>query len=316
VILRRFALQAMATRFELVLEGRSEASLLAIAEEAFDEIRLGEACWSLFRRGSLLAKVNREAASRPVRLDEATWGLLELSLELSRASNGAFDPTLAPLMRAHGFHEREGAPGEPRWGAEHVHLDAGARTVRFDLEGIELDLGGIAKGFALDLAAQVLREHGVERALLHGGTSSVVAIGAPPDREGWEVALSPEEGAPRAVLRDGALAVSASHGREVEEDGASLGHVLDPASGDSARGALAAAVLAPSAGVADGWSTAVLAAGGRALELPPECQARVRLDRPDARWTPLASGERAQADSRFQLPYTTLESDVFRGALV
>lgn len=306
----------MATRFELVLEGERESSLRAIAEDAFDELRQGEESWSLFRRGSLLAKVNREAAHRPVRLDEATWTLLSLALELSRASGGAFDPTVAPLMRAYGFHEREGAAGEPRWGMQHVHLDEGARTVRFDAPGIELDLGGIAKGYALDLAAEVLRGHGVRRALLHGGTSSVVAIGAPPDRAGWEVALSPEEGAPRAVLRDGALAVSATRGREVEREGVTLGHVLDPASGDSARGTLAAAVLAPSAGIADGWSTAVLAAGERALDLPAECSALVRLDRPAVRWRPLATGERAPADSRFLFPNTTFESDVSRGALV
>ncbi len=286
----------MATRFELVLEGEHESSLGAIAAEALDEIRLGEESWSLFCPGSLLAGVNREAARRPVRLDEPTFELLSIALGVSRESGGAFDPTVAPLMRSLGFHERGPVAGEPRWGAEHVHLDPATRTVRFDLEGIELDLGGIAKGYALDLAAEVLREHGVARALLHGGTSSVVAIGAPLGQPGWQVALAEEPDAPRAQLRDAALATSAPHGRTVEREGRKLGHVLDPAAGASACGAMVVAVIAPRAVDADAWSTALLAAGERDLDLPAEVTA---LRRFDSTWT--TSGATSPPDSCFSL---------------
>lgn len=284
----------MATRFELVLEGEDESSLGAIAEQAFDEIRCGEESWSLFRPGSLLAGVNREAASRPVRLDEPTFELLSTALIIARASGGAFDPTVAPLMRSLGFHDRGEIEAEPRWGADHVHLDPATRSVRFDLEGIELDLGGIAKGYALDLAAEVLREHGIVRALLHGGTSSVVAIGAPPGQPGWLVALAEELDAPRARLRDAALATSAPQSRTVERDGRRFGHVLDPAAGESACGASVVAVIAPRAVDADAWSTALLAAGGRDLDLPART---VALRRFDPSWS--SSGDDGPPDSCF-----------------
>ena len=93
----------MATRFELVLEGDSEAVLGAVAEEALDELRFAEEAWSLFRPGSLLSRVNREAAERPVSLDEVTFELLREALLVSRISRGAFDPTVATLMHNHGF---------------------------------------------------------------------------------------------------------------------------------------------------------------------------------------------------------------------
>ena len=282
-MIKRFATHAMATRFELVLEGDSEVVLIAVAEEALEEIRLAEEAWSLFRPGSLLSKVNREAARRPVSLDEATFSLFREALEVSRSSGGAFDPTVAPLMRVHGFHP--GAPGEtPRWGAEKVLLDEASRSVRFTEPGVALDLGGIAKGYALDLAAELLREHGIERALLHGGTSSVIALGAPPDQAGWRVALGPESEAPVAVLRDAALAVSAPHGRTVLIEGEPRGHVLDPESGEPARGVRLAAVIALAAGLADALSTALCAGGGREPKLPPDVQTLIDLEGESDSW--------------------------------
>jgi FAD:protein FMN transferase len=283
-VIHRYATSAMATRFELVLEGEDVSSLGAIAEQVFEEIRVCEESWSLFREGSLLSLVNREAAFRPVSLDEVTFQLLSTALEISRASVGFFDPTVAPLMRKLGLHSGR-TTEEPRWGAGHVHLDSEARTVRFDTQGIALDLGGIAKGFALDLAADELRDSGVSCALLHGGTSSVVAIGSPPDLPGWQVALSPEPEAPRVRLEDTALAVSAPHGRTVVEGKNIRGHILDPRSGEAARGALLAAVIARNAAVADAWSTALVAAGEHELELPSGVAALRRFDSPGDSWS-------------------------------
>ncbi len=273
------AARAMATRFELVLAGEDERSLRAAGEEALREIEAQERALSLFQVSSLLSHVHRSAGREWVRLEAVTWELFCVCGAVYGARGGAFDPCVGGRMRELGFHlvggfggtttkdteggrghgeEKQGErKGELRnWG--HVALDAGRRAVRLDDPCVRLDFGGVAKGHALDLAGRVLREAGVGMAFLQGGTSSVLAIGAPPGREGWVVALGGASGAPRVVLRDRALGVSARHGR-VLKDGTA--HVLDPRTGRSARGPTYAAVVASSAALADAWSTALLVAG-------------------------------------------------------
>ena len=271
----RLATQAMGTRFELVLPARDTGGdavrLRAAGEEALAEIDEVDRRLSLFRRDSLLAHVNRSASSRPVRLDSDTFELLRLCEHVHRASGGAFDPTIAPLMRAHGLHdgsspvpllEPREARGHVGWGS--VLLDSAGPSVRF-ARPTWIDLGGVAKGHGLDLAARALVEAGVERALLHGGTSTVLALGAPPDEEAWTVAVGSGSEAPLAHLRDACLSVSAPNGREVLVDGRRITHVLDPLSGAPAnRGVRTAAVAAPrscGAALTDAWSTALLVVG-------------------------------------------------------
>jgi len=248
----RLALAAMGTRFELVLPGLDETRERAAGEAALDEVALWDARLSLFARDSLLAHVNREAGQRAVRVDPQTFALLETCARVFAESGGAFDAALGGAMAAAGFRgeaAREEARADVGFAA--VELDREAHSVRFTAPGVQLDLGGIAKGFALDRAGELLREAGLETALLHGGTSTVLALGAPPGGEGWRVALDEAPGAPRAVLRDRALSVSAQHGRR---NARGEGHVL------GARLARAA-VQAPDATLADAWSTALLVLG-------------------------------------------------------
>ncbi len=263
----------MGTRFEAVLAGEEEGRLRAAGEEALETIEEEDLRWSLFRRGSLLTRINARAGDVSVRLDEDAFDLLETCRAIHRGSEGAFDPTVAPLMRSLGFHEGFPASEDSPVGMDAVDLDAGSRTVRFLRRGIALDLGAIGKGHALDLAAARLREAGIRCALLHGGTSSAVAIGAPPGREGWRIGIRGEEGGePRLFveLRDVSLSVSAPHGRTLLRDGERLGHVLDPRSGRPDVRARAAAALSPSARLADGWSTALLVLGERPPRTPDD----------------------------------------------
>jgi thiamine biosynthesis lipoprotein len=143
-------------------------------------------------------------------------------------------------------------------------LDGGRQTVRLTRVGARLDLGGIAKGKALDLAAEVLREQGVGCALLHGGTSSVVAIGAPRGCAGWRVALEGGAEAPCVWLADEALAVSCNRGRR----NAAGGHILDPQRMAPTTDGAVVAIVAARASTADAWATAICAAGSRVLDLP------------------------------------------------
>jgi FAD:protein FMN transferase len=260
------AIQAMGTRFELVLPGLDPVRERAAGEAALDAIAEWDARLSLFRRDSLIALVNREAAERAVALDAETFALLELCARVWRESGGAFDAALGRHMARHGFRAQDAAASEP-CGFEAVELDRAACTIRFHSPGAQLDLGGIAKGFALDRAADELRAAGIDQALVHGGTSTVIGLGAPPDQEGWRIALDRGPNAPLAVLRDAALSVSAQHGRRNERG---EGHVLDPRSGAPVERNDVAAVIAPSGSLADPWSTALLVAG----ELPGSAAAQ------------------------------------------
>ncbi|MDP6408602.1 MAG: FAD:protein FMN transferase [Planctomycetota bacterium] len=252
----------MATRFELVLDGEDEGRLRAVGELALETIAECERTISPFLSASLIARVNARAGKGWVEVDADTFTLLETAQAVRRESLGAFDVTVAPVMEALGFRERataDLAAARGAVGGDALLLDRERSAVRFAREDLSLDVGGVGKGHALELAREVLCEHGIERALLHGGTSTVVALGAPPAAEAWSVALGPEPDAPLAHLRDAALSVSASHGRTVPAtDGtAGRGHIVDPHTGRPLAGGIAAAVIDTDARRADARSTAL-----------------------------------------------------------
>ena len=157
-------------------------------------------------------------------------------------------------------------------GVRHLRLDPAGRRISFATPGLALDLGAIGKGYALDRAAEVLRESGVESALLHAGTSTVLALEPPRGREAWGVALRhPATGGSVAtveLVRE-ALSVSAPHGRVAGEGEERRGHVLDPRTGNPSSAAQLAAVVHPDAVAADAWSTARLVDVAAGLEGPP-----------------------------------------------
>ncbi len=258
----RLATEAMGTRFELVLDGKDEFFLRAVGEEAIQEIQEHHRRLSVFERGSLLSQVNAKAPHRPVPVDDDLFDLLKLCQSLWKETQGAFDPAVGHLMKAWGFRDKPVDTSQRagwKGGFGSVILDETARTVQYDHPDTALDFGGVAKGWALDQASRLMRESGVERALIHGGTSSAVAIGAPPGFEGWRVEIPSHRTGVAAIhcdLCDQALAVSSPSGRIATVDGESVGHVIDPRQGRPVHGMLVAAVVAGSATAADAWSTA------------------------------------------------------------
>jgi thiamine biosynthesis lipoprotein len=265
------ARNAMATRFEFVLHGTNAAALRAAAEEALDEVERLENLLSLYRPHTDIARANAGAAQGPIRVAPEVFHLLQRAFALSRATEGAFDITAAPLIRAWGFvggtgarpTNEELAMARSAVGSAGVVLDEAEFTVRFQRPGVQLDLGSIGKGYALDRAAELLREAGVTSALLHGGTSTVVGIGAPPDGEGWRIALPNGES---VSLRDESLSVSATWGKSFRNGGTTYGHVIDPRTGEPVTGERMAAVVVPSATDSDALSTALLVLGDSAIE--------------------------------------------------
>jgi FAD:protein FMN transferase len=267
-------LEAMATRFELLLGGDDPARLRAAGEEALREIERVEGLLSRYRPSTAIAAINAAAGGEPVRVDPRVLALLRRCAELARLTDGAFDITIGPLLRAWGFVGGSGAAPDAKAvararglvGIDQVELDDAASTVRLARAGMALDLGAVGKGYAIDCAIAVLEEQGVPRGLLHGGTSSVHVIGHVSAGAPWRVAWRAPGGPDRLrtlTAAQPALSVSAPHGKAFILDGRVMGHVLDPRTGEPAGQAASACVVGPSSTVCDALSTALLVSGAR-----------------------------------------------------
>lgn len=276
----RLSRRAMACRFEIVLPGKPSPQAVQSAVDALDLVGQLEEQLSVFRSTSRLSELNRRAASEPVPVDGDLFELLQQALALSKATEGAFDITSTPLWRLWGFAQGKGrVPGEEELaeavglvGSHLVELDAARRTVRFLRPGVELNLGAIGKGYALDRCAERLVAAGVDRFLLSGGYSSMLAKGGrcpgnsrgvPGD--GWTVGLRhplrPELRVAEIDLQDEALGTSAASFQFIRQQGRRLGHVLDPRTGRPSERVLSATVVAPGAALADALSTAFAVMG-------------------------------------------------------
>lgn len=276
------AREAMRTRFEIVLEGQGAdpADLRAAGEEALEEIERVEQWLSAYRTDAVFYAINTRAAVESVPVSPTILALLYRARELSDRTEGAFDLTVGPLLRVWGLGggtaggriptEAEIESAREIVGmARVVALDGDAGTVAFNRTGVRLDPGAIGKGYALERAADLLRDAGIRRALLHGGTSTVCAIGS-----GWRVALQHPTRADAhlavVTLNDTALSVSAVHGKIFHAQGRTFGHVIDPRDGRPVDNTLLAAVVAPSAADTDALSTALLVLGVAGIPLLTE----------------------------------------------
>jgi FAD:protein FMN transferase len=277
------ALQAMATRFELVLNGDSP-SLRAAGEEALGEISRIESMLSLYKPTSEVANLNALAAEQPIRVSAGMFELLERAVALSRETNGAFDITIAPLVRCWGFMRGQGSiPSDAdiqeargNVGSHLIELNAAERAVRFTRAGVMLDFGAFGKGYA-----------GSRFGLLHGGTSTVLGIGRNENNIPWRVAvtgaLPKEEVLWTLDLVETSLSVSAVWGKSFASQGRTFGHILDARTGQPSDRAELAAVNVPSAADSDALSTALLVEG-------PAGFATLATTRPEARALVFAGG--------------------------
>jgi FAD:protein FMN transferase len=286
----RLATHAMATRFELVLQGPDPIALRSAGEEAIREINRIGSRFSFYDPKSELSRVNSQASRKPIPVAGDLFELLQLCSEIYRQSDGYFDPTVGPLMRLWSFGPDSTELPSPdnirevlqQTGWDKVELNDADQTVRFLEKGVLLDLGGIAKGWALDEAAFLLHHSGVAAGLLHGGTSSIRAIGVLPSDHDWHIGIEDPYTAEPAwfethSLTDSALSVSAIAGKQITVDHIEYGHILDPKTGNAGSGPLVAVTSSPSAAVADAWSTAVLAFGEQSTPLSLDSSIRAWL---------------------------------------
>jgi thiamine biosynthesis lipoprotein len=270
---------AMGSYFEIRLGVRVPGAV-DLASRALDLIDDLEAQLTVYSDESEVSRLNAKAHLGPVAVERGLFGLLERALKLSKLTGGAYDVTSGALSQAWGFVRGPRRVPDPetladaraRTGWQHLRLDPETATVGFDREGIRINLGSIGKGYAIDRAVQVIRRHWFPTsALIHGGQSSLFALGSPPGRFGgrWEIAvrnpLRPETPLGVLRLRDRGLGTSGSAFQQFIEGGRAYGHILDPRTGEPAAGGPASVtVLAPTAADADALSTAFYLLGPEA----------------------------------------------------
>lgn len=298
----RLSHRAMATTFELLLPFNTPHAV-ELNEPLFDLLDRLEAQLTVYRDSSEVANLNRLAPHAAVVVEERLFALLQLAAHLTAETDGAFDVAVGALVKAWGFFrgprrvpsEAERAAALACTGMRQVVLTPEQRSVRYLRPGVEINLGSIGKGYAVDRLAELLRDtYKIPSFLLHGGHSSVYAKGTPDgDPRGWAVGLkhpwdeNRRLGLGQVWLRNRALGTSAATFRHLEYNGRKLGHNLDPHSGWPAEGLASATVLAPTAAEADALATAFFILGvdkTRAYcETHPGIGAVLLPDEPDAR---------------------------------
>jgi thiamine biosynthesis lipoprotein len=264
----------MGTIFTIDLYVADQATAEQDMDLAFEEIDRLEALLSNYRPSSELSRISREAASAPVVTDPETFRFLERSLYWSRVSNGAFDITVGPLLRAWGFFFHKGRiPSQAElnavrnkigWG--HIALDPETRTVSFtNHQPMELDPGSIGKGFAVDSVVKLLRQQGVTSAFISAGGSTLYAIGTIPGTAGWPVDIPdpriPGKTATSILLKDTSLSTGACTEKFFIKNGHRYCHIFDPRSMRPVEGMLQTTVIDPSATDSDALSTVVFVLG-------------------------------------------------------
>jgi FAD:protein FMN transferase len=262
---------AMGTAIHVELWADDARAGEAAVQAVFDEMHRVDRAWSPHKAGSELGRINREAGRRAVPLSEEGFALIERALAFSALTDGAFDISYAAVGRLYDYREGRRpdaatlAAAQALVGWQGLELDRRNHTLRFAREGMCIDLGGFAKGHAVDNAAALLARRGVRHAYISAGGDSRV-IG---DRRGrpWGLAIRNPRGAPGdhvAVLPLEDTAVSTSGDYErcfVEPDGRRVHHLIDPASGTSASRARSVTVLASEGLACEALSKAIFVRG-------------------------------------------------------
>jgi thiamine biosynthesis lipoprotein len=268
----RLAARAMACEFSVVMNPGPPEQVM-VASSALDGLDVLEQQMSAYRPDSELSKINRRAHAEPATVEPQLFELLLLAREISRFTDGAFDPTSGPLIALWRDCRQAGRiPAQTelaacleRTGIEHVEFDEKLCTVRFHRPNMEFNLGAIGKGYALDRGGAVLKQQGLDNWLYHGGHSSILAAGCHNGHDGWPVGIGnplfTSERFGTLLLRDRAMSTSGSNIQFFRHDGRRYGHILDPRTGWPAEELLSVTVVAPTAAEADALSTAFFVLG-------------------------------------------------------
>jgi len=256
----------------MVVYAPDEAAARRSCEAAFDRIAYLEDVMSDYRPTSELMRLSSRAGGVVVPVSNEMLFVLARSQELARRSGGAFDVTVGAVVKLWRKARKAGAmpphdeleAARKLVGWRKVHIDVNAKKVRLDTPGMQLDLGGIAKGYACDEAIRVLKEHRISSALVEMG-GDIVVSGPPPGKKGWEidVANATDPAKKQITLANGAVSSSGDTEQYVEIGGMRYSHIVDPRTGLGLTDMIAVTVVAPNGITSDGLSTAVSVLGER-----------------------------------------------------
>ena len=269
--------RVMACEFQVLLNADQYSRGPDLAIDALNLTELLESQLSVYRNDSEISQLNQSAFNNFINVDSSLFALLQLAITISAETEGAFDIATGALTNVWGFRDRVGRfPHEqeildvlPHVGFHHVTLKDNPCRVRFDRQHLQLNLGSIGKGYALDRGASALREQSINDFLFHGGHSSILAVGARAtstnSQDGWRVSLSHplrnDIQLGEIVLRDQGLGTAGSGNQFFHHRGKRYGHILDPRTGRPTEGLLSVTVIAPNATLADALATAFFVMG-------------------------------------------------------
>jgi FAD:protein FMN transferase len=286
----------MGTMFDIVAYHPSREEAERAVAQAMEEIVRLDQVMSHFKTDSDLSRLVRDGRRGVVSVEPSLFEVIQESLMFSRRSSGKFDVTIAPLIRtwtnahAQGRNPSADEISNARRCVGYEKIEASAPDrIRLRSDCVEIDLGGIGKGYAVDRAIGVLKAAGIRHALVNAGSSSIASIGSPPDRHGWPVLLNARVGGHQILLlRDRSISTS---------EQSPSGEILDPQTGAPAGSKLAVSVVAPSATVSDALSTTVLM-----LPLEDAMKLLPQFDNVSALWmTRTGELKAAYGESRLQL---------------
>lgn len=285
---------AMGGAFSIIAYGEDANVLRNATEAAAEEARRLDQAMSNYLSDSEWSEINRDAAKGPVRISAEMFDLIAACVEYSKASEGAFDITVGPLMKVWGFykgsghlpHRAEVRDALAHIGYRNLSLDPAAHTVRFLRAGMNIDPGGIGKGYAVDKLASILKEYGIRSALISAARSSIYAIGTPPGEPGWRAQIRHPKFASRVaaevLLKDESMSTSGNYEKFFMAEGKLYSHIMDPRTGFPAQGMIQVSVITPRCIDSEAWTKPVYIQGRSwaAQHLPKGFRAYVCEDRP------------------------------------
>jgi FAD:protein FMN transferase len=259
--MKRFSHEAMATTFEIFIIHENEKYAAQAADAAFYEVDRLESELSRFSENSEITRINHLPAKQVLRLSLDAFECLKISRLMYERTFKTFDVTIGPLFNL--WRNKDGSSRTPsqeeiddamqRVGMDLFELDEKLHAIWLSVSPIQIDLGGMGKGYAVDKIAELLREWSINAALISGGFSSVLALDAPPGTKGWPLTLSNPDNHKQILAR------LWLHNRALGSSGIRKGgHIIDPRKGRPVEGKLAAWSSASSAAVADVLSTAFM----------------------------------------------------------
>ena len=261
----------MGTSVEVRAYNGDEGTRTVAIAEAFAAIAEVDRLMSNYRNDSELSGVNTRAATEPVTLSAPLFSVIAAAQQVSDRSGGAFDITVGPLVRLWGFHDKKPhLPTDPELQAvkplvdyRNLLLDEASHTIRFARPGVEIDLGGIAKGFAVELAANVLKRHGLAGFIDAGGNQYM--LGLPPGKSSWTVGVRDPDRADGLIgaidSAAGSVSTSAGYATFLTAGGKRYGHIMDPRGLHPSEACLSVTTIALDGTLADAASTAAFVLG-------------------------------------------------------